>query len=142
MLQKIADRAGSVSASGVLLLAISLSGCAEKGPPTFPVQGKLVFERGGKIFPLYDSQGGILFESVDQPGVQAYGAINEDGSFKLTTAIDGVAKEGAVAGTYRGRLILDESVQKLVAPEFLDLQKSGFKITVPADGEIVMKIWR
>jgi hypothetical protein len=141
MRKKSADQVGSVSAAVILLLAMALPGCGEKGPPTFPVQGRIVFEGEGNIFPLYDSQGGILFESVEQPGAQAYGAINEDGTFKLMTSVNGVAKEGAIAGTHRGRLVLDEEVQKFVAEQFLDLEKSGLTITVPTEGEVVVKIW-
>ncbi len=139
MWTKFVDPFGLCGMAWLLLLAAP--GCGEKGPPTFPVQGKIVFEGEGSVFPLYDSQGGIQFESVEQPGVHSYGAINEDGTFKLMTTVDGMAKQGAVAGNHRGRLMLDDGVRTLVAEQFLDLEQSGIAITVPTEGEVVVKVW-
>jgi hypothetical protein len=125
-------------------LVACLVGCGESGPPTFPVQGKLVFERGGEgsIQRLYNRQGAVEFQSVDKPDIRAYGSINEDGSFTLTSTDGADAWPGAVAGEHRGRLNLDDEIRDSVAPQFLDFEKSGIKITVPSEGEVVIKVWR
>src|SRR5688500_11388854 len=102
MRTRFADPACWARCACVGLLAL-LPGCGAKGPPTFPVQGKVVFEQGGDVARLHNNQAGILFESVDPPGVQSYGEIAEDGSFKLMTSVEGAAKEGAIAGNHRGR---------------------------------------
>jgi hypothetical protein len=49
---------------------------------------------------------------------------------------------GAIPGTHRVRLDLDDQAQRLVAPQFLDFVKSGLKITVPSDTSIEVKVWR
>src|SRR5438552_2327970 len=83
------------------------SGCNRRpagppGPATVPVEGKVVFARGGDVKSLYNKQGTIEFESVDQADVKAYGAIQEDGSFKLASVnASGGTSEGAVQGAHR-----------------------------------------
>jgi hypothetical protein len=59
--------------TGLLVLA----GCGHqpesKGPPTVPASGKVVFVRGGEIKALFDRQGRVEFESVEQPTMHAVG---------------------------------------------------------------------
>jgi hypothetical protein len=130
------------AAFALLELALGLSGCqrAPEPPPTFPVRGRIEFVRGGPVQKIWDRQGAIQFQSVEQPDVYAFGQINEDGSFTLATMKGTDGWEGAIAGKHRGRLNLDEDVQHLVAPKFLDYKKSGIEITVPTEGEVVIKV--
>lgn len=126
--------------------SFGMAGCGEKAPDiglkTVPVQGKVVFTKGGELKTLFDRQGLIAFESVEQPGVRAIGEIQEDGSFILSTVKDGVSAPGAVEGTHRVRLDLDDSATRFVAPQFLDFQKSGITVKVPSDQPLEIKVWR
>jgi hypothetical protein len=49
---------------------------------------------------------------------------------------------GAVPGTHRVRLDLEDNAQKLVAPQFLDFVKSGLKISLPSEQPIEVQVWR
>jgi hypothetical protein len=143
MLMRFDAGAGTVGACLAWLL-IGLSGCGgPEGPATFPVQGKIVFERGGTVEELSERTAIIEFESLDEPGVRAYGEVLSDGSFTLSSVKDGApVGSGAVAGAHRGRFNLDEEVQHLVAPPFLDFEKSGIRITVPSTEEVLIKVWK
>jgi len=128
------------------LVASTWAGCGTSktagGPSTVPVRGKLVFTRGGAVKALFDRQGRIELESVDQPGIHAMGAIEEDGSFSVATVTNDGSNPGAVPGTHRVRLDLDDNAQRLVAPQFLDFAKSGLKIIVPSTTPIEVQVWR
>jgi hypothetical protein len=132
-------------AAASVVAGTAVAGCgpgAPAGPPTVPVQGKIVFTKGGDVFKLHDTQGVVEFESVDQPGIKAYGTIEQDGSFSLGTKFEGGSKPGAVTGEHRVRLNLDETAQKLVAPQFLSFERSKLTVTVPSTGDIVIQVWR
>ncbi len=141
MLRDIVLTAG-VAASALF----GLAGCTPKAPDlglkTVPVQGKVVFTKGGEVKTLYDRQGLVSFDSVEQPGVRAIGEIQEDGSFTLSTVKEGVAAPGAVEGTHRVRLDLDDSAARFVAPQFLDFQKSGITVKVPSEQPVEIKVWK
>jgi len=136
----------AVTLLSFLFFACSLVGCRKKtstnGPKTVPVRGKVVFTKGGDVKALFNKQARIELESVEQPGVRAAGAIEEDGSFVLATVTAEGGGTGAVPGTHRVRLDLEENAQKLVAPQFLDFVKSGVKVTVPSEAPIEIEIWR
>src|SRR5262245_15705586 len=127
-------------------LGVSATGCGKKetgqGPQTVPVRGKLVFTKGGDPKSIYNKQGRIELESVEQPTIHAMGAIEEDGSFTVATVTPEGSSPGAVRGTHRVRLDLDDQAQRLVAPQFLDFAKSGLKIKVPSDQPIEVQVWR
>ncbi len=101
-----------------------------------------MFTKGGDVKALYDKQARIEFESIDQPGVHAMGAVEEDGSFTVATITPEGGSPGAVTGKHRVRLDLEDNAQRLVAPQFLDARKSGITVNVPSDGEIVVEVWR
>jgi hypothetical protein len=138
----------SLSLALILVAASSFLGCGEeaapagKGPTTEPVRGKVVFTKGGTVKSLYDKQARIEFESVEQPGVLAAGAIQEDGTFEVATNTSEGGSLGAVPGTHRVRIDIEENAQKLVAPKFLDFAKSGIKVQVPTTGEVVVEVWK
>lgn len=129
-------------------LAMGLAGgCGKKepaaeGPKTEAVRGKLVFTKGGDVKSLFDKQARIAFESIDQPGVLAVGALEEDGGFTVATITPEGGSPGAVPGKHRVRLELDDNALRLVAPQFLDARKSGTTVTVPTEGETIVEVWR
>src|SRR5437879_6111181 len=136
----------AVAANGIsFVLALALLvGCgrpATNGPATVPVRGKIVFTRGGDVKTLFNKQARIEFESVEQPGGRAAGAIEEDGSFVVATVTAEGGSAGAIPGTHRVRLDLADD-QKLVAPQFVDFSKSGLKVTLPSEAPIEIKVWR
>jgi hypothetical protein len=120
----------------------SKDGTSGKGPQTVHVKGKVVFTRGGTVKALADKQARIELESVDQPGVRAVGAIQEDGSFEVATITPEGGSTGAIPGKHRVRLDLEDNAQKLVAPQFLDFAKSGVTITLPSEAPVEVKVWR
>jgi hypothetical protein len=125
-----------------LITLLALAGCGgPKGPATVPVTGKLTFTRGGPAKVLADRQGIIQFESLDQPGVFAYGDIQEDGRFELATVVNNVKKSGAVKGEHRFRLRLDDNAHPFVAPEFLDWHPTKIVVTQP-NQHVEVKVWR
>ena len=128
------------------LVGMTLLGCGSKpleGPPTVPVNGKVVFTKNGSLEPIVDRQGAIEFESVEQPGVKAVGDIQPDGSFTVSTLVQGGAKPGAVTGQHRVRLLLDDRAQQFVAPQFLRFDKSGIAVTVAEpQSDVQIQIWR
>lgn len=127
--------------AGILVLVVGLTGCGSQGPKPVPVKGKVVFERGGDVQALSDRGALLEFQAVDQPEVRAFGEILADGSFTLSAVHDGAPRgPGALAGTYRGRLNMDQEVRHLVSPQFLDFAKSGITITVPDQADVVIKI--
>jgi hypothetical protein len=136
----------AVGISGILAtIFLGLASCGKaptNGLKTIPVQGRVTFTKGGVVKTLYDRQGIIVFDSVEQPGMRAIGEIQEDGSFTVSTVKDGVSTSGAVEGTHRVRLDLDDSATRFVAPQFLDFQKSGITVKVPSDQPIEIKVWR
>jgi len=130
----------------VLSLSTVLLGCSKTeqatGPKTVPLRGKLIFTKGGDAKSIYNRQGRIELESVEQPTIHAMGSIEEDGSFTVATVTSDGSSPGAVPGNHRVRLDLDDQAQRLVAPQFLDFAKSGLKITVPTDKPIEIQVFR
>jgi hypothetical protein len=132
-----------------LLFSIVFAGCGGggpvsdgKGPETVPVNGKVVFQRGGDVKSLADKQGRIELQSVEKPGLIAVGAIAEDGTFTVATITPEGGSLGAVPGNHRVRLNLEENAQSLVAPQFLDFTRSGITIKLPSEQPIEVAVWR
>jgi hypothetical protein len=123
------------------LLALAGCGGGPKGPATVPVTGQLTFVRGGPAKVLADRQAIIEFESIEQPGVFAYGEIQEDGRFELASVADGVKKPGAVKGEHRFRLRLDDTARQFVAPQFVDWQQTKVTVSQPHE-HVEVKVWR
>jgi len=130
----------------VVVGACCLAGCggppAAEGPPAVDFTGQVTFTKGGDVADLYGCQGSVEFECVERPDVHAFGEIREDGTFQLGTLEDGVSRAGAVEGTHRVRLNLDDSAKNLVAPQFLSFERSGLLVKVPSDGPIQLKVWK
>ena len=73
-------------------LVISTTGCGEKGPRYYPVEGKVVFKQDSSAAQF----GSIEFRSESDPPVIARGTIQADGTFRLSSN----GKEGTVQGTH------------------------------------------
>src|SRR6476659_8199740 len=121
----------------ILVMAAALiAGCGTKEPvpafPTVPVRGKVEFTKGGAAKSLADRQAMVEFESVEQPGTKAFGEIQDDGSFSLRTNKEGQWKDGAVEGTHRVRINIEEGSANLVNSRFLRYDTSGITIKVPS----------
>src|SRR5262245_16379945 len=128
-----------------LLTAVLVGGCGKSAPPmpeTVPVQGRVTFTKGGSVKDLYDRDGAIEFQSVEKPEWFAYGVIEENGSFTVSTVKEGTGVAGAIPGKHRVRLNLDTAARKLVAPQFLSFETSNVVVTLPAAGEVVVQVWR
>jgi hypothetical protein len=133
--------AAGLAIGGLLVIC----GCGQAGPqgrPAVPIDGKIVFVRGGEASSLGECQGRIELQSVEQPDVLAFGEVQEDGTFHVATLEDGVAREGAIEGTHRVRLDLDDSAQHLVDPRFMSFETSGLVVKVPSEEPIEVKVWR
>jgi len=124
-----------------MFLALTSCSRGPQGPDTIPVTGQIIFTRGGPAKILADRQGIIEFESIAQPGVFAYGDIQEDGRFELATVTDNVKKSGAVLGEHRVRLRLDESAGQFVDPQFVDWHQKKITITGPNE-HVQVEVWR
>jgi hypothetical protein len=132
-------------AIGGAFLVCAIGGCGRReiaGPKTHPVKGKVVFTKGGTAKTLSDRQGYIVFESIEQPGVKAMGEIQEDGSFTVTTILQGDDKPGAVEGSHRVRLELDDTAARFVAPQFLSAKSSAITVKIPSSEELEIKVWK
>jgi len=131
----------SLSVSALLVFG----GCQQvgpNGPAATPIEGKILFTRGGDPITLNGCQGTIELQSIERPDVLAVGPIEEDGTFEVATLEDGVVREGAIEGTHRVRLNLDESAQHLVDPRFLNFETSGITVHVPEQNPLEVKVWR
>lgn len=112
------------------------------GPETVPFTGKVVFTKGGSVTSLNSRSGRIEFQSVEQPEVRAYGAIAEDGTFEMATRIGESGKPGVLKGKHRVRLGLDDNAQHLVAPQFLNFERSKLTVEAPSEQPVEIKVWK
>jgi hypothetical protein len=128
----------------VALACCLTAGCAEKGvgPETVPLSGKVVFTKGGKVADLADHSVAVQFESVEDPQMQAFGTILEDGSFTMVTQVENKGKPGVVPGTHRVRLNTDDSSARYVNPKFLNYSTFGTTVKAPAEKEVVLEVWK
>lgn len=81
-----------------LIVATLCFGCAQKEsnvPPTFPVVGTVVDSKGNP-----QSGGSIEFVANDNQDLLAVSNVAEDGSYELSTYLNGEKAMGAVAGEH------------------------------------------
>jgi hypothetical protein len=137
----VAARGGSWV--GLALVLSTLASCG--GPKTYPVKGKVVFDRGDVTL-LAGST--IDCRQEQDPMIEAHGTVNEDGTFELQTYNKGKLLSGACPGTYRAWIVLtteggsDEAIFRkvMVDPKFLDSRTSGLTFNVPASGEVTLTV--
>lgn len=131
--------------AGACLAGFLLAGCRQQdvgGPPTVPLTVRLVFKKGGQVKDLADRSVIVQFQSAEQPDLQAFGTIQEDGTLVVATQFEGRAKPGIVPGKHRARINADENSAHLVAPRFLRYETSGWTVTAPSASEIVLEVWK
>lgn len=135
-----------VSASSYMLLLCSMFlafniGC-NRGPKIVVAEGVVQFEDGSPVV-----VGTIETKSLAYDGVQATGKIQRDGSFKLTTFVDG---DGAAVGDHQCvvvQFVMTEglkghqpSTQGVVNPKHRNYSTSGLRFTVPDEGTKSIKL--
>jgi hypothetical protein len=132
---------------GVLLLAVcGVAGCSNKGPKTYPVSGKVVFEKGGNLNKLVGSS--VELQSTTEPNTRGFGQIQPDGSFSISTYRQGDSLPGAMEGTHKARLMIDMGDEDNarpkkkwpIDPKYTRFESSGWEITVPTTGEVILKL--
>jgi hypothetical protein len=117
-----------------------LFGCGDSGPKLYPVKG--IVSRGGK--PVANAT--VWFHPEQTDGRAAYGLLQTDGSFQLTTF---KTNDGAMAGQYRVLVVPNKltSAGPLVNPgndtskndpliEFADPARTKLRATVPSSSDI------
>lgn len=122
-------------------LLVSSFGC-NRGPKIVLAEGVVQFEDGSPVV-----VGTIETKSLAYEGVQATGKIQRDGSFKLTTFVDG---DGAAVGDHQCvvvQFVMTEgiqghqpSTQGVVNPKHRNYSTSGLKFTVPDEGTKSIKL--
>jgi hypothetical protein len=109
---------------------ISLSGC-NRGPAMYNVSGKVLYTDGSV------PTGGVAVVRL-QPSTTstaeirkgASGAIGPDGSFDLSTRMQG---DGVYEGEYDVSFVVQKGVMdttSLIPPKYMDPQQSGYNVTV------------
>jgi hypothetical protein len=129
---------------GLPLVLIVLIGCGGDRPKTYPVKGRIVFDKGD----IKPPEGSSLVCQQQDPFFQAQGDIHEDGAFELKTRGKGEMLPGAVEGTYRAWVSLstengseERQFRKIgIDPRFLSGTASDLTFKVPADGEVVLTV--
>jgi hypothetical protein len=130
--------------AALVAAAVALTGCGSGEPRTYPIQGRLSVPNGD----VAALAGGTVEAALDSdPTVRAAGTIEPDGSFKLETLRAGVIRKGAVAGTYKVRVILpddDPAARKRAArtvhPRALKFETSGLILQVPATEDVRLEL--
>jgi hypothetical protein len=111
---------GAATIASAVFVFLSFAGCGSsspKGAPTLPVKGKVTY----KGQPL--TKGRVVFEP-DGAGKEAYGDIQPDGSFVLSTY---KKDDGAVIGNHR---VMVTDVAKSVPVKYSSVNTSKLEIEV------------
>lgn len=126
--------------SGICLVFGGCSVPAQQSIPTHAATGVVLMADGQPL------AGGLIeFNSLDNPSVTITGLIADDGTFTLTTMLDGARVDGAVAGECRVTVIplLDDTAavqavgQTFTLPDTCEIQAgedNSFTITLPKGG--------
>jgi len=127
-------------------LFLSSAGCGQAGPKTHPVKGRIELA-GGDFKALAGHTVELALES--NPHVRAAGQIQDDGSFSLQSLHGGAILAGAAEGNYKARIVLADDdlasrnvAAKAVHPRYLQFEKSGLGVTVPAAEVVSLKVTR
>jgi hypothetical protein len=126
----------------VWLVALGLaSGCSE-GPPLYSVKGQVVHRSDGSPF----NTTSIVFESTKPPYSRAYGELDEQGRFELSTENRG--GYGAMEGPHRVQISyvdtngvdLRPQLSKLIDPKYFEFRTSGIEVDIKPDQPNEFKI--
>ena len=126
----------------------ALGGCGPGGPKTHPVRGKVVTGKPEDLTALVGQA--VEFQSASEPETRGFGQIQADGSFSISTYRQGVSLSGAVEGTHKVRLMIDPGRDDADGRprkgkwsfdrKYTQFETSGWTVTVPADGEVVLRL--
>lgn len=128
--------------AAALLVAAGCSG----GPTTYPVTGRIVYERGDVRLLAGSS---VICQNQEQPLIEGRGDIKEDGTFELQTVWKGRILPGLVPGPYRAWISLtsedggeERQFHKTqIDPRYLS-SNSDFVFHVPAADEVILTVTR
>jgi hypothetical protein len=126
----------------------ALGGCGAGGPKTHPVKGKVVTAKADDLKLLVGQA--VEFQSTVEPETRAFGQIQPDGSFTLSTYRQGVSLSGVIEGKHTARLMIDAGgaegdarPRKSKWPfdrKYTQFDTSGWVVTVPTDGEVILQL--
>jgi hypothetical protein len=128
-------------------LLAALGGCGPSGPKTHPVTGKVVTSNAEDLKRLAGQA--VEFQSTTEPETRGFGQIQADGTFTISTYRQGVSLPGAIEGTHKVRLMIDLGEDQNGRPrktkwafdrKYTQFENSGWVVTVPTDGEVVLKL--
>jgi hypothetical protein len=119
-----------------LFISLTVSGCGDGLPKTYPVKGKVVF-KGGK--PM--TSGTIMVQSVAKPDLLASGDLQSDGSFELYS---NMGKSGMVEGEHRVLIeppLPEYGEKAAVGKSYQRFETSGLTINVkPEDNDVLIEV--
>lgn len=123
-----------------------LGGCGPAGPKTHPVTGKVVTAKAEDLKLLVGQA--VELQSTLEPETRGFGKIEADGSFTISTYRQGVSLSGAIEGKHKARLMIDlgdddgrpRKKKWSLDRKYTQFEKSGWVISVPTDGEVVLKL--
>lgn len=147
-------KGSSMMRTGVLAvwsatIAVSLAGCGGGNRP-YPVHGTITYEDGQ---PARELAGGSVTFNSEELRKSATGAIQEDGSYRLTT----VAKnDGAIPGHYKVMIVPPSAstgtdrekmstlmLKRVIDPRYESLKTTDLKADVGAkDNDIPLQVRR
>jgi hypothetical protein len=124
-----------------------LAGCGQSGLKTFPVNGRLVLPNPDNLKRLEGQ--GVEFQLTTEPNTRAFGRLQADGSFTVTTYRLGITAPGALEGTHKVRLQIDVGEDEgdrtrrqkwPIEKKFTRFETSTWEVTVPTAEEVVLKV--
>jgi hypothetical protein len=124
-----------------------LGGCGPSGPKTHAVKGRVVTAKADDLKLLVGQS--VELQSTAEPETRGFGQIQADGSFTISTYRQGVSLPGAIEGTHKVRLMIDLGDDDDGRPakkkgpldrKYTQFDQSGWVISVPTDGELVLKL--
>lgn len=126
----------------VAAMACLAAGCG--GPKTYPVKGTVVFA-DGDLKQLV--RGEVYFASVADPKLFGTAEILEDGTFTAFTMTEASRDyAGLIAGEHRVAVHpperSDDEGPAIIAARYRSPDTSNITITVPLEGEFVIKVSR
>jgi hypothetical protein len=125
-----------------LIAIVLLVGCGKRGPQTYRIPGRLVYEDNTPV----PGASVVLQTKIDEQVIAARGMVSPDGKFELTTFTEG---DGAVAGTHDVSITpipqpdTGKPTQPTVASKYGDFTTAKLQtIVTPETKEIVITIER
>ena len=138
-------RSMSLLAWGVTWAALlGAAGCGGSGPEYHAVSGTIQLA-DGDIAVLAGHGIEAMLDSDNQ--VRAHGTIAADGQFSLETLHEGNIRSGAVAGTYKARIVLSDDdgearrrAAQVLPKKTFQFDTAGLAFEVPAASPIQLRI--